>query len=51
MFSNQATDLLPLIVGVKVGVLTPNHPVCITLLARIPGIMFYLRLMIPPLGI
>ena len=35
----QATDLLPLIVGVKVGILPPNNPICIPLLRRIPVIM------------
>ena len=34
----QATDLLPLIVGVKVGILPPYNPICIPLLRRIPEI-------------
>ena len=34
--SNHAVDLLPLIVGVKVGILTAYHPVFVPLLRRIP---------------
>ena len=34
--TSQTTDLLPLIVGIKIGVLSSNHSICITLLRCVP---------------